>query len=290
MDKTGIISVEDLAPEFNELRRGGTVRETFSTGFYGVDGIAKLAKGYCAVITGIPSMGKSEFVDAVAVNTAIQHGWKWAFFSPENYPIVEHFAKIAEKYTGKRIDNISPMDSLDALAFGKQYFTWMYPPDDRLGLKDILGYAEQIKKEKGLDALVIDPWNEVNHDQGPARDDQYLARALGLVRRFARKHDIFIAIVAHPNRTQKDDKQNWMPPGMYDLNGGAMWRNKVDYGFCVHRPSMNDHGAVVLVQKVKFKWMGIQGLASLDYDPTSGRFKDPDNPYFSLPAPLVSPF
>ena len=64
------------------------------------------AKGTLNIITGIPSHGKSEFMDALAVNLSLQHKWKWIVFSPENYPLELHVKKISEKLMGKRLQSM----------------------------------------------------------------------------------------------------------------------------------------------------------------------------------------
>jgi twinkle protein len=52
------------------------------------------------VITGTPNSGKSEWLDALLVNLAKQGGWHFVIFSPENWPLELHHAKIIEKYIG----------------------------------------------------------------------------------------------------------------------------------------------------------------------------------------------
>jgi len=54
-----------------------------------------------AAVTGIPSSGKSNWLDNLLVNLAKLHGWNFALFSPENLPLEQHMAAIAEKYSGK---------------------------------------------------------------------------------------------------------------------------------------------------------------------------------------------
>jgi twinkle protein len=55
-----------------------------------------VAPGQFTVVTGWPSSGKSEWLDALLVNLSRQ-GWKFAMFSPENQPVELHIAKILEK-------------------------------------------------------------------------------------------------------------------------------------------------------------------------------------------------
>ena len=50
--------------------------------------------------------GKSEFVDYIVTKLNIKHGWKAAFFTPENYPLKFHYAKLFEKMIGKKFSQI----------------------------------------------------------------------------------------------------------------------------------------------------------------------------------------
>lgn len=279
-----IYRAADLSNEFISLCKEGKKRTGVSTGYPSLDPFLSLSKGYMSIVSGIPSMGKSEFVDALALNTAVQHGWRWCFFSPENYPLEEHIAKLAEKYIGKRIDHFTVSDRNDALDFIDTHFIWLYPEEDKLWLENLLQLVEQVHQTEGaLDAFCFDPWNEIIHNNSGLRDDQYLAGALRIVRKFARKNDLHAVIVAHPNRTEKDDKGQFKPPSLYDLNGGAMWRNKADYGYVIHRHNMSLNEITLYIQKIKYKWMGQIGAVEFDYDISSGRFKCKDNPRYTLP-------
>jgi twinkle protein len=281
---SGIIHAADLAGEFAKLAKEGRYHKCFSTGFFSLDEIIKLAPGYLSIVSGVPSSGKSEVMDAIAVNMSIMHKWRWLYFSPENFPVVEHIAKLAEKYIGKRLDKMTKDDRSNALAWIDEFFVWLYPDENHLKLSDLMRLAQIVHDNQPINGMILDPWNEIAHTQGTARDDQYLAVALRNLRRFARQNSMHVAVVAHPNKTERDSSGNYKAPTLYDLNGGAMWRNKADYGMVVHREDLSRHGASVSVQKVKYKWMGKIGKVSLDYDVVSGRFKDEAAPSFNLPG------
>ena len=52
-------------------------------------------------MTGVPNSGKSEWLDALAVNLAASHGWRFAVCSLENDRL-GHLVKLLEKRVGKR--------------------------------------------------------------------------------------------------------------------------------------------------------------------------------------------
>jgi len=281
-----IIEPLELEEKLLEVRKRNVRRKGVSTGFDSLDEHLLLSKQYLMVVTGIPSCGKSEVVDALAVNTAILHGWSWLYFSPENAPTEEHLKKIVEKRVGQNLFDMSSKTISDTTRWANEHFAWVDPYSDRFSLDAILEEAVQrIETGHNVDALVIDPWNELDaSDQAGMRDDQYISKCMTKLRRFHRKYNVLSCVVIHPTKLQKDATGNYPVPNLYDCNGGAMWRNKADFGLCVHRHDMSEAAANVYIQKIKFKSMGKPGMVKLNYDLPSGRFKDQAAPDFLLPT------
>ena len=89
-----IIEADQLFDKLIDIKKANSARKGVSTGFHSLDDLMLLSKQYLMVMTGMPSCGKSEVLDALAVNTAILHDWSWLYFSPENFPLEEHLKKI----------------------------------------------------------------------------------------------------------------------------------------------------------------------------------------------------
>jgi len=282
-----IVEPNDLLQKLKDLKRSYTGRKGLSTGFQTLDDHILLSKQYLMVMTGMPSCGKSELLDAIAINTAIMHNWSWLYFSPENFPLEEHLKKLAEKKAGRVLGSISDTELASIAEWMQTHFAWVNPPEDKFSLAGILEITEiRIQTGFPVDVLVIDPWNECDHSgQAGLRDDQYISKCLTTLRRFHRKYDLLSCVIIHPTKLQKGNDGNYPIPSLYDCNGGAMWRNKADFGICVHRGDMEKQGADVHIQKVKFKSMGKIGRVPLDYDFKSGRFKDQHSSEFLLPEP-----
>lgn len=280
-----IIEPQDLRQKLVDIKRSPKVRKGVPTGFCSLDEFIYLDKQYLAVITGIPSCGKSEVLDSISLNTAIMQGWNWLYFSPENFPLEEHLRKLVEKYIGKSLKQMTDNEMQNGVDFIQKHFAWIHP-DDGYSLADILqSVQERIEMGYPVDAIVIDPWNELDHSsQAGMRDDQYISKSLTTLRLFHRKYNLLSCVVIHPTKLQKDNQGNYPVPTLYDCNGGAMWRNKADYGISVHRRDFDKHEAEIYIQKVKFKTMGRLGTTTLDYDLVSGRFKDKLNPSYTIPA------
>ena len=114
-------------------------------------------------------------------------------------------------------------------------------------------------------------WNEVEHCFKGLSETQYISQELTKIRRFARFNGIHIWVVAHPTKLSKNASGQYDPPTMYDIAGGAHWRNKADNGICVYR-DFQTNITEIIVQKIRFKEIGKLGSVSLKYTHT-GQYK-----------------
>ncbi len=262
-----------------------------STGFECLDELLLLQKTYLLLCTGNGGMGKSEIIDAIALNTALSDGWKWTFYSPENFPISLHMQKHLERYLGKGFWQMTPKEIQEGIATLDRFFTWLEPPEDKYTVEYLLSKVLQSKEQFGCDAYVLDPWNEIDHSNYAAlRDDQYLSQILTKIRKFNRKHDLLGCIVIHPKGLMRNKDGDFPVPTLTDCHGGIMWRNKADFGLCCHRHDMSKNEMTVYVQKVKFKHQGHVGHLDLDYQKASGRFKGKSDKAYLLPTDAEAPF
>eukprot|EP00798_Chlamydomonas_sp_ICE-L_P015373 gene15373-21457_t len=74
--------------------------EGVSTGWEGLDEFYKVVPGELSIVTGIPNSGKSEWLDALAVNLAHLYGWRFGLCSFEKQPHM-HARQLLEKYAQK---------------------------------------------------------------------------------------------------------------------------------------------------------------------------------------------
>ena len=245
-----------------------------TTGWQSLDKLYSIIKGQFTVITGMPSGGKSEFMDALAVNLMAKEHWKFAVFSPENYPIEMHYHKLIEKIVGKELREISKEEIDIAVEIINSHFFFIDAIEEDINLEVILGQTEQLIKEHNIDGLIIDPWNEIELSKPrDISDSDFIGVCLRKIRKFARKHRIHLWIVAHPIKMQKDKDGNYPIPELYDIAGSAHWRNKADNGICVHRNYENET-TTVIVQKIKFRYAGKPGEVIFKYNERSGRYEE----------------
>jgi twinkle protein len=269
----GAVGIDDCREEVLRLYEQGFERG-HSTGWQALDRLYTVRPGELTLVTGIPSSGKSNWLDCLLVNLARLHGWSFAVFSPENLPLEQHMAAIAEKYLGLPFhDGPTPRMSrseLDAaLAWAAEHFTWVMPSsEDDWTIERILGIGRQLCFRAGIRGLVIDPWNELESVKPPAMTEtEYVSHVLKRVRVFARMRGVHVWIVVHPAKLYRD-KGTYPVPTLYDCSGSANWRNKADNGLVVWRDlATDDCDEVQLhVQKIRFRHVGRRGMCRLYYD------------------------
>lgn len=278
----GVFDIEDSGSRVRALFETGWERGV-STGWSELDQLYTVRPGEFTVITGMPNSGKSNWLDALLVNLAQDHGWNFALFSPENQPLEDHMARMVEKWVGEPFaDGPTPRMSRDMLERGmhaiKPHFTWILPDDDKDWTVDmVLSIARQLVLRKGIRGLVIDPWNELEHSPPHGQTETvYIGNVLKHVRQFARKYGVHVWIVAHPMKLIREKSSGDYPvPTLYDISGSSNWRNKADNGICVYRHFHDDAKAVEIhVQKIRFRQIGRLGKADLKYKPATQSYRE----------------
>ncbi len=277
----GLFTPNDLADRLSDLYdhgMAGGVEPTCAP----LAALYKVKPGALTVLTGIPGMGKTAWLDWLLVDLIVAHGWRFAICSPENQPLERHLGQLLQIATGKPFrrgphPRMTATERDEARAWIDEYVTFVLPPDeDERGyaLDRILELARVAIRRRGVTGVVIDPWNELEHSRPPGlREDEYLGQSLIAIKRFARAHKVHVWLVAHP-RTLAKVEGAYPVPTLYDISGGSMWRNKADVGIVVHRESSDDRRPTqVYVQKVRFQpESGMPGMVELFYDPLTGRY------------------
>jgi twinkle protein len=256
----------------------GEIEKGYPIGIIGFDRLLRFDRGYLNVITGIPTHGKSEFVDFVMVQLAKIHDWKFVVFSPENYPLEIHFNKLAEKINQKNMWNADDDEKEDAIEFLDKHFDFIDATEEDLSLETIMSTVLDVKTRHPVDALLIDPWNELEQAIRPAgmNESDFIGHCLRRLRKFARKNKLCLFIVVHPTKMYKDKSETKYPvPTLYDIQGSANWHNKADNGIVVYRNFETGFESTdVYAKKVKFRNYGEIGMVSFKYNKFTGCYEE----------------
>lgn len=274
----GIHTANSLIGDVRRLHQKG-LSGGEKTGWVAVDYYYTVKAGEMTIVTGIPNHGKSNFLDCLTINIAKQSGWRFAVFSPENQPLERHAAGYVEKYNNKPFNDITD-EYIDAtMNWLNDHYYWILPDEtDDWTIDNILDKAKSLVYRFGVNGMIIDPYNEIEHRRKAAQSEtEYISEFLSKVRNFARLHNIHIWIVAHPSKMRKNEKDGmYPPPTPYDISGSAHWRNKADNCLTVHR-DMSVTGSrkvMLLIQKIRFAEVGRVGSANLIYDPDQCNYRE----------------
>lgn len=257
------------------------------TGWPSLDAHYTVAPGQLTIVTGWPSSGKSEWLDALLVNLARQ-GWKFAMFSPENQPVRLHMAKMLEKWSGLPfspgpVDRMARAEVFEFADEMGRHFGFMEVENGAIAPESVLLTAgEYFSVFAGFESdkrgLIIDPWNELEHWRPPGLSEtEYISKTLSLIRNWARQNGIHVWIVAHPQKLRRDDGGKLPVPTPDAISGSAHFWNKADNAITVWRDlaDVGSQDVTIYVQKVRFKHVGRSGFVTLKWDRVTGRYHEP---------------
>lgn len=283
----GVLGVDAFDCDIDNLYDNG-LQKGLTVGHKTFDKLFSFTTSQLTVVTGIPTHGKSHFLEHLAMRLSTQHSWKFGVFSPEHFPLQLHFSVLAEKFIGKTFRKITKYQRMGkgelnhAKRFISEHYHWIRPDGDMFGIDSILESAKGLIRRHGINALILDPYNKINADFGRESETHYINKFLTMLTIFKQKYDIHIFLVAHPRKMQKKDNGLYEVPTLYDVAGSANFYNQVDNGITVYRDFKNEL-TNIYVQKVKFRHIGELGEAQFKYNLQNGRFSEIGEPLDDQP-------
>jgi len=243
-----VTTFKDIEHEVTDFVQHG-FKKGFQIGLPNFDNIFSTYTGQFITVTGIPSSGKSDFVDQMCVGYNQNYGWKTAFASPENAPTFLHAHKLMRKVwqdMPKKADIGTAKWKQVAEHVNDNFF---FIDMEKYTLETVLRKGAELVKRKGIKCLVIDPFNKIRDVDA-----------------------VLVFIVAHPTKMYKTQDGKIEEPTMYNIKGGGEWYDASYHGILVHR----DYEAKTVkakVLKVKFQNLGENGAeANFKWEPRSGCF------------------
>lgn len=224
----------------------------YEAGFDALDEHYRMRLGDFAVVTGIPSHGKSAFVNDYFCRQATRHGFRIVWASFEQEPARDHRRALRTWFKGREERELDSFDLEEADAWIDRHHRFIVPPEDAdVTLDWMMERLEQAVVQHDCQIAVIDPWNEMDHcRERDETETEYVGRAIKRFKRFAKAFHVHLVIVAHPTKMRPDDNGKIRCPTMYDINGSAHWNNKADVGVIVHRE--NDDETVIKIAKSRY--------------------------------------
>jgi len=263
---------KDIEDEITDFVKNG-FKPGYQIGIPNFDDIFSTYTGQFITVTGIPSSGKSDFVDQMVVGYNQKYQWKTAFASPENAPTYLHAHKLMRKiWQDMPSRNDINSDKWNKIAdhCNDNFF---HIDMERYTLESVLRKGAELVKRKGIKCLVIDPFNKIRDVDCKTEDvNRYTMEYLTKIETFAKKYDVLVFIVAHPTKMYRDKDGNIEEPTMYNIKGGGEWYDASYHGILVHR-NYEEKTVKAKILKVKFQNLGENGAeAHFTWEPKSGCF------------------
>jgi twinkle protein len=232
-------------------------------------------RGELVVVSGIPTFGKTTWLDYMYIRLSQINNWKFGIFSPENMAPLK-IMRLAEQLSGKPANQMTREElnrMLDIIK--KKFYFFNTEKMEDFSLDALLRTAKAMIKRYGIDCLCLDPFNYIDN---PSKEESTHDRAGDLLRelkKFAVHHDINVTLVAHPRKQDKTGGQ-YNVPRMYDIAQSSHFYNVPDVGIIVHRTfvdGVNDP-VEVFVQKIKHHFRGQLGSIQYNFDRATGRYSE----------------
>jgi len=266
-----VTTFKDIEGEITDFVENG-FKPGFQVGLPNFDSIFSTYTGQFITVTGIPSSGKSDFVDQMVVGYNNLYQWKTAFASPENAPTYLHAHKLMRKVWGAMPtkEDIGT-DKWNQIA-DHINDNFLFIDMEKYSLESVLRKGAELVKRKGIKCLVIDPFNKVRSNDASGDVNVYTLEYLSKIEIFAKKYDVLVIVVAHPTKMYKDANGKIEEPTMYNIKGGGEWYDASYHGLLVHRDYINKT-VKAKVLKVKFQNLGENGAeAHFKWEHKSGSF------------------
>ena len=288
----GILTCEDFEDDILRFWEFGFPTGV-ELGIQGLDELIKFQDGQFTTITGIPGMGKSEFLDYMLAQSAKRYGIKCGLVSFENQPSSVHATKLMQKIAGKSFafrnnpDNrMSQQQFEQSLLMVNEHFYFLNLSDDNITIDYILSKLMELVKRKGIKMWVIDPWNYIELNKPPGvTETEHVSQTLTKIKRFVMISGTHGFLIAHPTKMKKENGK-FEIPNLYSISGSAHFYNKTDNGMCVHI----DESVAVHVQKVRFDWNGHKGMCEFFFNKETRQYHPigviQPSLFSNLPPPL----
>ena len=224
------------------------------------------------VITGEPGTGKSQFARALAFHLSFglsRENFKTGsdvlrgmFFTLEDpasrlqrdcYTYMRRIGfESSDPAKHQRVRNVIS-DRIKAIK----------PSEDVLSLDWAAERIEWAVTRHNCDYIVLDPWNEIEHDFGKQSETVYIGNAIRRLKRICSKLGVLLIVVAHPTKIDKKSG----PVDLYSIAGSANWYNKADHGIVLTKPKWAENILKVDVQKCKdWETMGTPGAVYMRFN------------------------
>ena len=248
--------------------------ETFEIGFNLLGDHYRMRCGDLAVITGTPGSGKSTFLNDVCCRVAEKYKVRVAWASFEQLPQRDHRRALRSWYLRSLPRNQTSMDIQRADEWIDRQHVFIVPDEEEdADLEWLLDCMEAAVVRYEAKIICLDPWNEIVQSRGSRETEtDYTSRALRQLKRFAKRFQVHVILVAHPTKMQRINGE-YQKPTLYDIAGSANFNNKTDVGLVVHKVDQ-DTSLVEVLKSRYWDEIGKPGGVLMEYCIYDRRFRE----------------
>lgn len=236
----------------------------------------RIVRGTFWPVIGPYGSGKSVVIRQLACNLWKQYGWRTLITAFEE-KIKPRYVRDLRRHLIGRANNLwteadvakADKDIEAAFRFLRRRRGAM------LDFDRLLNRIEYAVRRYGVDVVIIDPWNEIDHivPRHFSSKSDYVGHCIMRLKQLADDYNLVMIVCAHPPKDGVEKKT--IKGRLLTLNDGAdsaHWGNKADIGWAVWRPVL-DGPTYLHIDKLKdHEVMGVPTLARLDFDSGMGRF------------------
>ena len=183
-----------------------------------------------------------------------------------------------EKYAGKPFQpgptpRLTTDELKSVMGWLVERFFFIRADDESPTIDWILEKAGAAVAQYGINGLLVDPYNEVEHRRpSNMSETEYVSAMLAKLKRFAEARGVHVWFVAHPAKLLPEKAGGPIPvPTLYHISGSANWANKADAGIVIARDLDSDL-VQIHIKKIRHKAAGKPGIVTLRYDRVTGRY------------------
>ncbi len=223
----------------------------WSTGLRMLDPYLRMVPGTLTVFTGFANIGKSTVLSAMIGAQIANHiPVCIASFETDIDILRDSLRQAILRCSEFEMRRHPELRTADALIEENTSLIYQdVDAEDEMTLEWFLERCRVAILQHGAKVIVLDPWNELEHKRAHNETEtEYTNRALREFRRFAKRHNVCLWVVAHPSKPEKGGPSI---PKLYQISGSAAWANKPHYGLTYHRPDPSANVGQFHVTKVR---------------------------------------
>lgn len=251
---------------------------SMATGIDCLDPLMRIVLGSFTVFSGFSNMGKSTVLNTILAS-AMKKGVNICIASFETAPKPILQNELARALIGCSFDDFPKHRDRPAaykmIEDQVSFISNSMEDSSEIDLEQYLELCRIAAVRDGAKIIVLDPWNEIEHKRDRNETEtEYIGRSIRTMKRFAKRYNVALWVVAHPTKPQKNKDGVVAIPNLYDISGSAHWSNKADYGLIYHREDKTQNRGILSVVKVRMGFPGACGAVEVMRDERTMRITE----------------